>query len=73
MRFAKQVRKAEMTTPKYKITEAHLTTPGGVAKLERDGHNRHTIHDAMFKIMDKASHQEQTKVMSKLFDREKPC
>ncbi len=62
-----------MTTPKYKITEAHLTTPGGVAKLERDGHNRHTIHDAMFKIMDKASHQEQTKVMSKLFDREKPC
>ncbi len=62
-----------MTTPKYKITEAMLDTRGGAAKLERDGHNRHTIHDAMYKLMDTAPHREREQIISKLFDREKPC
>lgn len=63
----------QMTTPKYKITEAHLDTPGAAAKLERDGHDRHTIHDAMYKLTEGATQRDRERIMSKLYDREKPC
>jgi hypothetical protein len=62
-----------MAKPKYKITMRDLETPGGVAKLERDGHNRHTIHDALYKHTEGAPHRLREQIMSKLHDRNKPC
>lgn len=58
-----------MTTPKYKITVNMLDTPGEVRKLERDGHNRHTIHEALYNHMREASNQERTKIMERLYNR----
>lgn len=60
-----------MSTPKYKITPRMLESRGEIAKLERDGHNRQTIHKAMYNITDGASTQERRKLMSELYDRQK--
>ena len=59
--------------PKYKISIRDLETRGAVAKLERDGHNRHTIHDALYKLTKGATTEQRQELVSKLFDREKPC
>ena len=60
-----------MSTPRYKIKLKDLETPGGIAKLERDGFNRDIIHRQMYQITDGASTQERTKIMSELYDRRK--
>ena len=62
-----------MADQKYKITPRDLETRGGIAKLERDGHNRHTVHQALYKITDGASQRERENIISKLYDRENPC
>jgi hypothetical protein len=62
-----------MTTCKYKISITDLETRGGVAKLERDGHDRHTIHKALYEHTKGAKQSERTEIMSKLHDRTKPC
>lgn len=58
-----------MSTPKYKITPKDLETHGGVSKLERDGHDRHTIHEALYKHTDGAPHRLREEIISKLYDR----
>lgn len=62
-----------MAKPKYNITMKDLETHGGVAKLERDGHNRHSIHEALYKHTEGAPHRLREQLMSKLHDRNKPC
>lgn len=54
---------------KYKITPRDLDENGGVERLEAIGHNRHTIHDAMFKITDGISNTDRTKLMQNLYKR----
>jgi hypothetical protein len=54
---------------KYKITPRDLDEKGGVERLEAMGHDRHTIHDAMFKITDGISNEDRTKLMSNLYKR----
>ena len=58
-----------MKKPKYEITINMLDTPGEVRKLERDGHNRHTIHEALFKHTRDATNQERKKMFEKFYDR----
>ncbi len=62
-----------MTNPKYKITMRDLETRGGIAKLERDGHSKEAIMKTMYKHTDGASQQHREQLVSKLYDREKPC
>lgn len=54
---------------KYKITSKDLDEKGGVERLEAMGHNRHTIHDAMFKITDGISNTQRTELMKNLYTR----
>jgi hypothetical protein len=54
---------------KYKITANDLDVPGGIERLEAMGHNRHTIHEAMFKITDGISNNDRTRLMKNLYTR----
>lgn len=54
---------------KYKITPRDLDEKGGVERLEAMGHNRHTIHDAMFKHTDGISNTQRTELMQNLYKR----
>lgn len=54
---------------KYKITPRDLDQKGGVERLEAMGHDRISIHDAMFKITDGISNHERTELMGKLYKR----
>lgn len=54
---------------KYKITPRDLDQEGGVERVEAMGHDRHTIHDAMFKITDGISTPERTELMKKFYKR----
>ena len=56
--------------PKSKITPTLLENEGGIAKLERDGHTRESIHRAMYDITDGASTSQRTDIMQKLYRRE---
>ena len=58
---------------KYKMTIGDLMREGGVAKLERDGFKRESIIKEMYKQTDGASTREREQIVSKLYDREKPC
>ena len=58
-----------MRMPKYKITPGMLERKGEIAKLERDGHNRQTIHKAMYDITAGGKTEERRKIMSNLYDR----
>jgi hypothetical protein len=58
-----------MAIPKYKITDAILDTTGAIHKLERDGHNRESIHKAMYALTQGASSTERTAIMRKLYMR----
>jgi len=69
----KYQKEKNMSSPKYKITPKDLETSGGIAKLERDGHDRHTIHDALYKHTDGADQRTRENIMSKLYDRQRPC
>jgi len=59
--------------PKYKISITDLERKGGIAKLERDGYSREKIISEMYKRTDGATTQERTKIISDLYDRQKPC
>ena len=54
---------------KYKITANDLDQKGGVERLEAMGHDRHSIHDAMFNHTDGISNNDRTKLMRRLYER----
>lgn len=54
---------------KYKITANDLDEKGGVERLEAMGHDRHSIHEAMFKHTDGISTTERTQLMKNLYTR----
>lgn len=54
---------------KYKITPNDLDQPGGIERLEAMGHDRHSIHDAMYKITDGISNSGRTELMQKFYKR----
>ena len=58
---------------KYKITEQHLDTKHGIAKLERDGFTREQISKSMYAHAGKASADEMRKLTKKLYDRTGDC
>lgn len=55
---------------KYKITEHHITQPGYVERLKRDGYTRSEIMQTMYKVTDGASQEQRTKIVSELFRKE---
>lgn len=55
---------------KYKITANDLDERGGVERLEAMGHDRTTIHDAMFRHTDGISNSDRTKLMKNLYERQ---
>lgn len=62
-----------MATPKYKITEHHLDTKAGIARLERDGFKREQISKAMYAHSPGASADQMRKLTKKLYDRTGEC
>lgn len=56
---------------KYRISESLVLRKGGIQKLERDGFSRCEIREAFHKATNGATHQEQNKLMSDLYDRRK--
>ncbi len=56
-------------TNKYKITANDLDQKGGIERLEALGHDRHSVHDAMFSITDGISNNDRTKLMKRLYER----
>ncbi len=54
---------------KYKITANDLDQHGGVERLEAMGHDRTSIHEAMFYHTDGISNQDRTKLMKNLYTR----
>jgi hypothetical protein len=56
-------------TSKYKITANDLDEKCGIERLEAMGHDRVSIHDAMFKITDGINNQDRTNLMQKLYKR----
>jgi len=56
-------------TSKYKITPRDLDEKGGVMRLEAMGHDRVSIHKAMFDITDGISNNDRTKLMGNLYKR----
>jgi hypothetical protein len=56
-------------TSKYKITANDLDEPGGIERLEAMGHDRVSIHKAMFHHTDGISNTDRTALMQKLYKR----
>lgn len=56
-------------TSKYKITANDLDEKGGILRLEAMGHDRVSIHKAMFDITDGISNNDRTKLMKNLYTR----
>lgn len=56
-------------TSNYKITANDLDEKGGVERLEAMGHDRVSIHKAMFNITDGISNNDRTKLMKNLYTR----
>lgn len=59
--------------PKYKITEQHLDTKHGIAKLQRDGFTRQDISRAMYAHAGKISADDARNLTKKLYDRSGEC
>lgn len=55
---------------KYKITEHHVSQPGGIEKLKRDGYTRSEIMQTMYKVTAGASKDERSKLVSDLFKKD---
>ena len=55
---------------KYRITEHHITEPGGVEKMKRDGYTRSEIMQTMYKVTSGASKDERSKLVSDLFRKD---
>lgn len=62
-----------MTTPKYKLTMNDIERHGGAARLERDGFSRETIMKTIYKHTEGSTQQHREQIVSKLYDRERPC
>lgn len=60
-----------MTTPKYKLTLAHIDKASNVHKLERDGFTKTEIHKVMYRETAGATQREREQIISKLYDRQK--
>jgi len=58
-----------MTTPKYKLTMAHIDKASNITKLERDGFTKEQIHKTMYAETSGASQREREQIISKLYDR----
>jgi hypothetical protein len=58
---------------KYNIKINDLERTGGIAKLERDGFNKEHIMKTMYKLTEGATQREREQMVSKLYDRQKPC
>lgn len=56
-------------TNKYKITPRDLDQSGGIERLEAMGHDRVSIHKAMFDITDGISNPDRTSLMKNLYKR----
>ena len=56
-------------TSKYKITANDLDQKGGVERLEAMGHDRVSIHEAMFKHTDGISNTQRTELVKNLYKR----
>ena len=54
---------------KYKITEHHVTEPGGIEKLKRDGYTRSEIMQKMYRVTEGATKDQQTRIVTELFRR----
>jgi hypothetical protein len=57
-------------TSKYKITANDLDKTGGIERLEAMGHDRESIHKAMFNHTDGISNQDRTALMKNLYKRQ---
>lgn len=55
---------------KYRITEHHVTQPGGVEKLKRDGYTRSEIMQTMYRVTEGASKDQRTKIVNDLFKKD---
>lgn len=55
---------------KYKITEHHVTEPGGIEKLKRDGYTRSEIMQKMYRVTEGATKDQQTRIVTELFRRD---
>jgi hypothetical protein len=62
-----------MSDPKYRITEHHLDTKHGIARLERDGFSRETIMKSMYNLTPGVDQRERTKIVKELFNRKGEC
>ena len=58
---------------KYKITENHLDTKHGIARLQKDGFTREQISKSMYAHAGKMNAEEARKLTKKLYDREGDC
>lgn len=58
---------------KYKITEQHLSTQHGIAKLTRDGFTREQISKSLYSHAGKLSATEARSIMKNLYDRKGEC
>lgn len=58
-----------MTTPKYKLTMAHLEKRSNIHKLERDGFTSHDIHKVLYNEGN-TSQQHRERIISHLYDRQ---
>ena len=56
-------------TSNYKIKFSDVDEKGGVERLEGMGHDRVSIHDAIYKMTDGISTNERTELVSKLYKR----
>lgn len=55
---------------KYKVTEHHITQPGYMERLKRDGYTRSEIMQTMYKVTDGATQEQRTQIVSELFRKE---
>ena len=62
-----------MSNPKYKITEQHLDTRAGIARLERDGFSREQIAKSLYAHAGKITADDARKLTKKLYDRTGEC
>lgn len=58
-----------MTTPKYKLTMAHIDKASNIHKLERDGFTKEQVMKTMYKETAGAPQREREQIISKLYDR----
>ena len=56
-------------TSNYKITANDLDAKGGIERLEAMGHDRESIHKAMFHHTDGISNPDRTALMKNLYTR----